>query len=435
MDRKYSLVFSFFLIALLIGALFIYLKTLQISDVVSDPLAGWALLLVLIFLTAVIVRFFILLWLSYLATLEEVEPGEVEYTPGVTILVPAYNEEMVIKASISSLLSLDYPDFEVLVIDDGSSDATYDVASQFEGDYGKARVRVVTKSNSGKAASLNVGISLAENDYVVCVDSDSRLSQTTLSKGMAHFRNSSVGAVAGNVKVVNRDGIWTKLQALEYIEGLNVVRRAQGFLRLVNIVPGPIGIFRKEALLDVGGYDSDTFAEDCDLTLKLLTKGWKIEYEPDAISYTEAPEKLLDLLKQRYRWTRGILQSIKKHKDFLFHPGRSWVNSAILWYMILEGVFWPTASVLASTLLMVIAVLRANVSLIFIWWSQLTLLEMVVALHTVAMEKEDLKLVPYTIFYPLFYILIVNITKTLSGLEELLGLKMTWGKLDRMGKV
>jgi biofilm PGA synthesis N-glycosyltransferase PgaC len=435
MDRKYSLVFSFFLIVLLVGALFIYLKTLQIGDVISDPISGWALLVVLILLTAVIGRFFILLWLSYLATLEEVEPGEVEYTPGVTILVPAYNEEMVIKASISSLLSLDYPDFEVLVIDDGSSDATYDVASQFEGDYGKARVRVVTKSNSGKAASLNVGISLAENDYIVCVDSDSKLSQSTLAKGMAHFRNSSVGAVAGNVKVVNRDGIWTKLQALEYIEGLNVVRRAQGFLRLVNIVPGPIGIFRKQALLDVGGYDSDTFAEDCDLTLKLLTKGWKIEYEPDAISYTEAPEKLLDLLKQRYRWTRGILQSIKKHRDFLFHPGRSWVNSAILWYMILEGVFWPTASVIASSFLMALAALRGNVSLIFIWWSQLTLLEMVVALHTVAMEKEDLKLVPYTIFYPLFYILIVNITKTLSGLEELLGLKMTWGKLDRMGKV
>ena len=435
MDKRYSVAFTFILILLLAGSLYVYLKTLQLSDTIMDPLSGWVLVVVLIMLTAVIVRFFILIWLSYLANLEEQEPDEYGYCPGVTILVPAYNEEMVIKESISSLLSLDYPDYEVLVIDDGSSDGTYDVACQFEGDYGKARVRVVTKQNSGKASSLNVGIGLAECDFLLCMDSDSKLTPSTLSKGVAHFRNPAVGAVAGNVKVINRDGMWTKLQALEYIEGLNVVRKAQGFLRLVNIVPGPIGLFRKKALQDVGGYDSDTFAEDCDLTLKLLTKGWKVEYEPEAISYTEAPERLLDLLKQRYRWTRGILQSIKKHRELLFHPGRSWVNSAILWYMMLEGTFWPTASVLASVFLMSIAVLRGNVSLIFIWWSQLTLLEMVVALHTVAMEKEDLRLVPYTIFYPLFYILIVNIAKTLSGLEELMGLKMTWGKLDRVGKL
>ena len=150
------------------------------------------------------------------------------------------------------------------------------------------------------------------------MDGDSALHPDTLRRAIRHFEDPAIGAVAGNVKVVNRTNLLSSLQALEYIEGLNMVRAAQGFFRLVNIIPGPIGIFRKSALEQVGGYDHDTFAEDCDLTLKLLLDGWQVNYEPGAIAYTEAPEKMLDLLKQRYRWTRGILQAISKHKRRLW---------------------------------------------------------------------------------------------------------------------
>lgn len=433
--EKYSLAFSFLLMTLLAASLFIYFTTLQMNLVISDPLARLALITLLVLLIVVAVRLLLLLWFSYLAHLEERAPQASDFTPGITILVPAYNEGLVIKESIMSLLALDYPNYEILIIDDGSVDNTYAVASQFEGDYGKAKVKVATKENSGKADSLNVGIGLAENDYILCMDGDSTLSPDTLRKGIVHLAERHVGAVAGNVKVINRNGILTRLQALEYIEGLNVVRKAQGFFRIVNIVPGPVGIFRKSALLDVGGYDNDTFAEDCDLTLKLIIKGWRVVYEPSAISFTEAPERLLDLMKQRYRWTRGILQSIKKHRWYLFHSRNGIVSSMVLWYMILEGLVWPVTSVAANVFFVLVALLCGHSSLIFVWWAQLTLLEMVVALHTVAMEKEDLRLVPYTLFYPLFFILIVNISKTLSSLEELLGLKMTWGKLERIERL
>ena len=294
---------------------------------------------------------------------------------------------------------------------------------------------MVTKENSGKANSLNVGVNLAQNDYVLCMDGDSKLIPATIRKGIAHFADREVGAVAGNVKVINRNGILTKLQALEYIEGINFEKKAQGFLRIVNIVPGAIGIFRKEALLDVGGYDDDTFAEDCDVTVKLVMKGWRVKYEPGAISYTEAPEGLLDLLKQRYRWTRGILQTLKKHRRVLFRLRDGPVNPLVLWYMIIGGFLWPLATVTISVLLVVGGLVFHHIPLIFVFWAQVTLFEMIAALHAVAMEKEDLRLVPYALFYTLFFILFVNISKTLSSLDELLGLKMTWGKVDRMGRL
>jgi len=435
MERRYCLAFFFLVIALLAISLTVYLYTLRMNIIVSDPVSRFAVITGMVLLTMWFARHLFIIWLSYLAHLEEEAPEAPDFTPGVTILVPAYNEGLLIGESLKSLLALDYPDYEILVIDDGSTDNTHALASQFEGDYGNARVRVITKQNSGKANSLNVGIELSENDFVVCMDGDSKLSSDTVRKGIAHFLDRDVGGVAGNVKVINRDRLWTKLQTLEYIEGLNVMKKAEGFLRIVNIVPGAIGIFRKEALLDVGCYDHDTFAEDCDLTLKLLFKGWRVKYEPSARSFTEAPDKLLDLLKQRYRWTRGICQAIKKHRRLLCRPEKGIVNSLILWYLIVAGLVWPFIIVAASFFLVISALLSHHTFLIFLWWSQLTLLEMIVALHAVAMDKEDLRLVPYALFHTILFVLIINISKNLSTLEELLGFRMSWGKLDRIGKL
>ena len=309
-----------------------------------------AMVVVTAFLIITLIRYFVLLWLGYLHHVEAktVDPSGDHFEPLVTILVPAFNEETVIESSIRSLLELDYPAYDVLVIDDGSTDNTYLRAAELEGYYGRATVRVVSKSNGGKASALNTGIGLARTPFVLCMDGDSRLSAETLKHAMPHFRDPRVGAVAGNVKVVNRRNLWTTLQALEYIEGLNMARRAQGFVRAVNIVPGPIGVFRRDALSRVGGYDSDTYAEDADLTLKLLTDGWHIVYENRAIAYTEAPEQLLDLLKQRYRWTRGILQALKKHSSALFSPRKRFATWVSLQSMLFEAIAWPLMNVFGN---------------------------------------------------------------------------------------
>ncbi len=173
--------------------------------------------------------------------------------PRVSILVPAYNEGPLIETSIRSLTELNYTNFEVIVINDGSTDGTLVNARKMEGRQGNAVVRVITQRNMGKSHALNNGASIATGEFLVSVDGDSKLAPNTLLNAIRHFKDPRIGAVAGNVKVINRRNLLTKLQALEYIEGLNMVRRAQAFFSSVNIVPGPIGIFRREALIGVGG--------------------------------------------------------------------------------------------------------------------------------------------------------------------------------------
>lgn len=392
--------------------------------------------IVLTFLILLILRYFVLLWLGYLQHVEaKVAPVPEWYSPSVTIIVPAYNEGPVIQAAIRSLLELDYPGYEILVVDDGSTDDTRARASAMEGRYGGATVRVVSKANAGKANALNTGIALARSAFVLCMDGDSRLSRDTLRHAVRHFADPRVGAVAGNVKVVNRGNLWTRMQALEYIEGLNMARRAQGFLRVVNIIPGPIGIFRRETLTAVGGYDADTYAEDADLTLKVLTAGWHIVYEDQAIAYTEAPEGVLDLIKQRYRWTRGILQALRKRAYRLASPRGSksvWISMQA---MLFEAVIWPAANI-AGNLFFVIAALGAGAaSYVLYWWLLLTLLDVAAALHTVAMEEEDLSLVPYAVLYRFFFIVFIDVAKLFATVEELANVRMTWGKLERAGRI
>jgi poly-beta-1,6 N-acetyl-D-glucosamine synthase len=386
------------------------------------------------FLVLLILRYVGLLWFSYLNHLER-DDADPTALPPVTILVPAYNEGAVIQGSIRSLLELDYPRFEIVVIDDGSKDDTYAKAAAYEGDHGRAVVRVITKPNGGKARALNTGIAQATSDFVLCMDGDSALHPETLRRAIRHFRDPAIGAVAGSVKVVNRTNLLSSLQALEYVEGLNMVRAAQGFFRLVNIIPGPIGVFRKGALDRVGGYDHDTFAEDCDLTLKLLMDGWQVQYEPGAIAYTEAPEKMLDLLKQRYRWTRGILQAISKHKLRLLDPRGGFGVWFTLWYMIFEGILWPSMNVFAHVLFVFVAARYGTALPLVLWWAQLTVLDLAAALYCVVVEEERLTLVPYAIFYRAFFALTIDVAKLFATLEELFKLRMDWGKLDRMGRI
>lgn len=426
------------------GTLFVGLVALSVwlfetlRDAKLDLHAGFvnvSMWVLFVFLILLVLRYMGLLWFSYLNHLDDEDLPELHW-PLVTILVPAYNEGAVIQGSIKSLLRLDYPRYEVIVIDDGSKDDTYRKAAVFEGDHGRAAVRVITKPNGGKSRALNTGIAAANGEFILCMDGDSALHPATLRKAVRHLvKDPGVAAVAGSVKVLNRTNLLANLQALEYVEGLNMVRAAQGFFRLVNIIPGPIGIFRRSVLLDIGGYDHDTFAEDCDLTLKLLTSGWQVKYEPESVAYTEAPEKLLDLLKQRYRWTRGILQAIKKHKRKLWDPRSGCGITFTLWYMIFEGILWPSLNVFAHVLFIFVAARYGTALPLVIWFAQLTVLDLAAALYCVVVEEESLLLVPYALCYRAFFALTVDVAKLLATIEEMLAIKMDWGKLERIGRI
>ena len=424
------------LLSLILLFIIIYTLPQTVLDV-SSLLEYTTIVALVIFLFVLLFRYFAILIMAYLYINQYTYKPTSEFFPFVSIIVPVYNEEKVVTESIKSLLDLNYSNYEIIIINDGSTDNTKKVTEALVG-YQKGRlsdikISLINKPNGGKAQALNAGIKYSKAEIVLCMDGDSQLAPDSIKVAVRHFSNPEIGAVAGNVKVINRGKLLTDLQALEYIEGLNMARSAQSFVNLVNIIPGPIGLFRKKAIEEAGFYSSDTFAEDADLTLKILANGWKIYYEPNSISYTEAPEKLQELLKQRYRWTRGIIQSIRKHKKLMINPTINFGDTFIMWTMAYEALIWPVMNIAANLFFIVAAIFFGFTSLIFFWWAGLCLLDLVTALYCIAVEKEEFRLVPYSLIYRMVFILIIDVSKVMSTVEEFLGIRMSWGKLERVG--
>jgi peptidoglycan-N-acetylglucosamine deacetylase len=236
-----------------------------------------------------------------------------EYQPEVTVLIPAYNEESVIVDTVRSALASTYPKLEILVIDDGSKDRTAElVRANFSRD---SRVRLMLQSNHGKPSALNHGLSEAIGEIVVSIDADTIVDPDAVTRLVRHFADPNVGAVAGNVKVMNRNRWITRWQALEYITSQNLEKRAFDLLNCIPVVPGAVGAWRTDLLRSHDGFSGDTVAEDTDLTLTIRRNGWKILYDETAIGRTEVPETVDALVKQRFRWTFGTLQAVWKHRD------------------------------------------------------------------------------------------------------------------------
>jgi peptidoglycan-N-acetylglucosamine deacetylase len=252
------------------------------------------------------------------------KPAEVaSYKPKVAVLIPAYNEEKVIVRTIRAALNSDYRNLRVIVIDDGSQDRTLEVArAAFVAEERAGKVLILTKPNAGKAEALNYGIEHIEDaELFVGIDADTIIATDAISRLVPHFINTRVGAIAGNAKVGNRVNLWTRWQALEYITSQNFERRALDVLGAVSVVPGAIGAWRVSAVREAGCYQVDTVAEDADLTMALLRRGYRVEYEDMALAYTEAPTNANGLMRQRFRWSFGILQAVYKHSGVLARKG------------------------------------------------------------------------------------------------------------------
>ncbi|ABF39402.1 polysaccharide deacetylase [Candidatus Koribacter versatilis Ellin345] len=239
-----------------------------------------------------------------------------DYRPAVAVLIPAYNEEKVIERTVRSVLDSDYPKLRAIVIDDGSKDATVEVVEQlFAAEIASGKVTLLTKPNSGKAAALNYGLEFVTEEIFVGIDADTIIAPDAIGLLVPHFQNPKIAAIAGNAKVGNRVNWWTRWQALEYITSQNFERRALDVFGAVSVVPGAIGAWRTEAVLAAGKYHHDTVAEDADLTMALLQDGYRVEYEDLALAYTEAPSTANGLMRQRFRWSFGIMQSVYKHRS------------------------------------------------------------------------------------------------------------------------
>jgi len=256
-----------------------------------------------------------------LAILEKLRPDTAKLSeppPGVTVLIPAHNEESVIVQTVQSVLLSDLEDIHVIVVDDGSKDRTLEL---LQSNFGRnVHVQIIHQSNRGKAAALNNAMSHALTEIVVTIDADTEIEPNAIRKLLRHFSNPKVGAVAGNVKVGNRSRWLTRWQALEYVTSQNMEKRAFDLLNCITVVPGALGAWRKQAIEAAGGITADTVAEDADLTIAIRRLGWRITYDEEAIAWTEAPETPGQLIRQRFRWTFGTLQSFWKHGETVFRP-------------------------------------------------------------------------------------------------------------------
>ncbi len=301
------------------------------------------------FIVAIILGIARVLFITFLALIKRMKSRKKifnpEYRPSVSVLIAAYNEEKVIGKTIRSVLKNNYPNLEVIIVDDGSNDNTFaEVENNFNDN---EKVKLIKQANSGKAPALNNAMANAGGEILISLDADTQVSQDAISCLVRHFQDLKVGAAAGNVKVGNRINIITRWQAIEYITSQNIDRQGYSLLNAITVVPGAIGAWRKEAVQNVGGYIHDTLAEDMDLTWRLILNGWKVETENNAIGYTEAPDTIRQFFKQRFRWSFGTLQCLWKHRRALFRHGWfGWLALPSLWiFQILFQVIAPLVDI------------------------------------------------------------------------------------------
>jgi cellulose synthase/poly-beta-1,6-N-acetylglucosamine synthase-like glycosyltransferase/spore germination protein YaaH/peptidoglycan/xylan/chitin deacetylase (PgdA/CDA1 family) len=374
---------------------------------------------------------------------------------GVSVIIPAYNEEVTAVQTLDSLMKTTYKNVEFIFIDDGSSDRTFELISKKFTDH--PQVKIFKKPNGGKASALNFGIAKASADFVICIDADTQLKNNAITELMRFFYNKEIAAVAGTVKVGNANNIITKWQSIEYITSQNMDRRAFDLLNTITVVPGAIGAFRKEVIQEVGGFTTDTLAEDCDLTMRILRAGYYVKNASDAVAFTEAPETVHMLLKQRLRWSFGVMQSFWKNKDTLLNKKYGYFGLVgmpnILIYQIVLPLFSPLADLfmvisLASGLFSLASVhslssegiysimsLHNGFGQVLLFYCIFIVIDLIFALIAFTMEKEKYKNILYIIpqrFYwrQLMYIVLFrSIRKALKGELE------TWGTLKRTGNV
>ncbi len=394
----------------------------------------------------------------------------------VTVIVPAYNEDKALGKTVESLLKLSYPNKEIIIVDDGSTDRTLEVARNYAKN---GVIKVVTKANGGKWDALNTGIKAAKGEYIVCIDADTVLDQNAIQHLVKHFRNLRIGAVAGNVKVGNRRSLLLKLQALEYVVGINLHRRSEAYLQNVTVVPGPIGAFRASVLNEVGLFEGDTFAEDADITFRILKAGYRTVYEPRAFAYTEAPKSMVGLAKQRYRWYRGSLQVLSKHKNMAFNTKYGRTGTFVMPWRVLNGVIYPWFMFFMLMWLLVfcfnpispytiyqpriggqpewaqggsslgrgqgppsgttligisIDFFQAIPYIYVFWFLAFIILEVAVTAYALSLDiREKRSLLLYTVLHRLSFLYILDIIRMLSQLEEVFHYPMKWEKMEHHG--
>ena len=353
--------------------------------------------------------------------------------PPISIVIAAYNEGRVIAKTLQCVLNTDYAgELEVLVTDDGSTDNTAaEIERVMSAD---ARIQVIQQQNRGKATALRSALAQARHDVIVFLDADTQFERGTLRAIVQPFADPLVGAVSGNARVGNVRTFVARCQSLEYICGFNLDRRAYTELNCITVVPGAVSAVRRSAIAAGGGFSNDTLAEDTDLTLTLHQLGYRIEYAPEAVAWTEAPESFATLAKQRFRWAFGTMQCLWKHRDLVFNPrfgALGWFSLPNIWFMQI-GLVAVTPLVDAVLLY---SLIFGHAASIWYWFAAVLGMDLFLAGLACWMEGEPIRkallILPMRFIYrPLLAWVIWR-----SIFRAIKGAFVTWGKLERTASV
>lgn len=344
----------------------------------------------------------------------------------LSILVPTYNEEKVIRRTLDSIIAANYPNKEIILIDDGSTDHTLDIAYTY-----KNQIKILHKKNGGKATALNYGLTFAKGDIVVIVDADTIIEKNSLKHIVKNFEDENVGAVAGNIKISNKVNWITWCQALEYLSGIQIMRRGLDYFDAITIVPGALGAFRKDVLVNVGSYNRDTLVEDFDATIKILKSGSIIKANNDAIVYTQAPETLRDFYKQRKRWYRGNLQVLRRHSNALINPKFGFLHKFSYPFMVIHMIIIPITGILVW-ILAAINILNGAHYFVLFTVLMFVLLQTMMSALAIRIDKDDKRLILFSVFMVIGFKQITDILQLKALFEELFNKKATWTSAERV---
>lgn len=359
--------------------------------------------------------------------------------PPVSIVLAAYNEERVIARTIGALAQSRYASIaEIIVVDDGSRDGTAAIVTGLAAR--DPRIRLIRQANAGKAAALNRAFAEARSEIVVTLDADTVFAPTTVEHLVRQFvadRSGQLGAVAGIVKVGNVRSLLTRWQALEYILLCGIDRSAQTLLGAILVVPGACSAWRRGAVLKAGGYSRATLAEDCDLTIQLQRLGYRVSQDEEAACYTEVPDSVKMLLRQRFRWTYGTIQALWKHRDMLGRRRYGWLGLWILPYSAFSFLVPVVVLPFADLMAVAAVILRGGAVLpaFIVCFVVIQSVQFVVAVVGIWLLDEDwghLWMVP---LYRILYAPLRIYQLYLSVYAALRGVRPGWNKVARTGTV
>ena len=396
--------------------------------------ARWVTALLGVLLVAVALLFIARVFLLFAFARRHVrlvrgQPGT-RLTPAVSIIVPAFNEAVGIERAVRSLAASNYPDLEIVVVDDGSTDGTGDLVEKL----GLAQVRLLRQPNAGKPAALNHGIAETSHEIVVMVDADTVFEPDTLLHLVQPFASSEIGAVSGNTKVGNRHGLLGRWQHIEYVMGFNLDRRLFDVLQCMPTVPGAVGAFSRRALAEVGGVSGATLAEDTDLTLAIGRAGWRVVYAEDARAWTEAPASLRGLWRQRYRWCYGTIQSVWKHRAAIWRRGEGRIGRRGLPYLILFQIALPLLAPLID-IFSIYGFIFLNPLSVLAFWGVFTALQLALGWYAFRLDGESPRVLwamplQQFVYRQLMYLVVIESVRT-----ALRGSRLHWRPIARSGEI